>query len=288
MIDIDRRYRRRGPSGRRAPRPVATASAPPPTLTTIAAIVAFVAMVAMVAMVAVVAPAAFTGCLAGTKSSDSPEGAADDTEKTRIEMVERTCAARGVKDPEVLRAMREVPRHLYIPEPLRPHAYEDRPLPIGENQTISQPYIVALMTELAEVRPKEKVLEIGTGSGYQAAVLAAMKVEVWTIEILPALADRARGILTQQGHGGIHFRTGDGYAGWEEAAPFDAIIVTAAPDHIPRPLIDQLAVGGRLVIPVGDAWQELIRITRTPEGIVRESIIPVRFVPMTGEAQRRP
>jgi len=202
-------------------------------------------------------------------------------------MVALTIEARGVKSPAVLAAMRAVPRHAFVPEQIRAHAYEDRPLPIGEHQTISQPYIVALMTELADVAAGEKVLEIGTGSGYQAAVLAAMKAEVWSIEIIPALAARARAALEAEGYSGIHLREGDGYAGWKEAAPFDAIVVTAAPDHVPQPLIDQLAIGGRLIIPVGATYQELIRLTRTKEGLQRESVIPVRFVPMTGEAERK-
>ncbi len=217
----------------------------------------------------------------------APESSATDkTAAPRARMVALTIEARGVKDPAVLAAMRAVPRHAFVPGELQPYAYEDRPLPIGEHQTISQPYIVALMTELAEVTSGEKVLEVGTGSGYQAAILARMKAEVWSIEIIPALAERARSTLQAQGYAGIHLRAGDGYAGWKEAAPFDAIVVTAAPDHVPQPLIDQLAVGGRLIIPVGATYQELIRITRTKEGVRRESIIPVRFVPMTGEAER--
>jgi len=212
--------------------------------------------------------------------------APDRTAAARAAMVAQTIEARGVKDPAVLAAMRSVPRHAFVPEEIRAYAYDDRPLPIGERQTISQPYIVALMTELAEVAPGEKVLEVGTGSGYQAAVLAAMKADVWSIEIVAPLAERARADLAAQGYTGIRLRVGDGYAGWKEAAPFDAIIVTAAPDHVPQPLVDQLAVGGRLVIPVGATYQELIRITRTKDGIQRESVIPVRFVPMTGEAQR--
>jgi protein-L-isoaspartate(D-aspartate) O-methyltransferase len=226
-------------------------------------------------------PAAST---AGPTPSSAP--AKDETAAARDSMVALTIEARGVKDPAVLAAMRTVPRHAFITRELQPYAYDDRPLPIGERQTISQPYIVALMTELAEVASGEKVLEVGTGSGYQAAVLAQIGAEVWSIEIIPALAERARATLAAQGYAGIHLRAGDGYAGWKEAAPFDAIVVTAAPDHVPQPLIDQLAVGGRLIIPVGATYQELIRITRTKEGVRRESIIPVRFVPMTGEAER--
>ncbi len=236
-------------------------------------------------------------CLAeGTgpqQRSTDQAGAASGAEADRVhaerrrQMVARTIEARGITTPAVLRAMREVKRHLFVPEALHDHAYADRPLPIGENQTISQPYIVALMTDLADIAPGAKVLEIGTGSGYQAAVLAEMKAEVHTIEILPALAERAKEALTRAGYTSIRFRTGDGYAGWPEEAPFDAIVVTAAPGHVPQPLIDQLAVGGHLVIPVGEAWQELLRITRTTDGVTREAILPVRFVPMTGEAQKR-
>ena len=189
-------------------------------------------------------------------------------------------------DPAVLDAMRSVPRHLFVPEALRDLAYEDGPLPIGEGQTISQPYIVALMTELLHLRPGDRVLEVGTGSGYQAAVLAHMKARVHTIEIIPSLARSARGVLEGLGYAEIHFRVGDGYAGWPEAAPFDAIMVTAAPDHVPKPLVDQLRLGGRLIVPVGSSFQTLVAITRTPDGTREERIIPVRFVPMTGEAQR--
>jgi protein-L-isoaspartate(D-aspartate) O-methyltransferase len=167
-------------------------------------------------------------------------------------------------------------------------AYEDGPLPIGEGQTSSQPYIVALMSELLRVKAGEKVLEVGTGSGYQAAVLADMGVEVYTIEIVESLALSARKVLEELEYEGIRFRVGDGYRGWTEAAPFDGVIVTAAPDHVPQPLIDQLREGARMVIPVGAMNQELLVLTRTAEGVRREVAIPVRFVPMTGEAQIPP
>ena len=205
----------------------------------------------------------------------------------RLAMVRNTIESRGIEDPAVLDAMRAAPRHEFIPPQLRELAYADRPLPIGERQTISQPYIVALMTELARVGEGDRVLEVGTGSGYQAAVLAEIGAEVYTIEIIPALAARARGTLESLGYKGIVYRVGDGYRGWPEAAPFDAIIVTAAPGHVPQPLVDQLGPGGRLVIPVGTVYQKLIVITRTEGGTSQETIIPVRFVPMTGEAQRR-
>ena len=209
-------------------------------------------------------------------------------EEQREEMVTTQLAPRGITDPRVIEAMRAVPRHLFVPEAQRAHAYEDRALPVGEDQTISQPYIVALMSQLAKVEPGAKVLEVGTGSGYQAAILSRMGARVYTVEIVPTLAHRARKTLDSLGYRNIDYRVGDGYRGWAEAAPFAAILVTAAPDHVPRPLVDQLALGGRLVIPVGAGAQKLTVITRTGEGTRREEVIPVRFVPMTGEAERRP
>ncbi|MGH9869236.1 MAG: protein-L-isoaspartate(D-aspartate) O-methyltransferase [Candidatus Polarisedimenticolia bacterium] len=218
---------------------------------------------------------------------ETPQGVkADDAAAARERMVRTQIESRGVKDPEVLRAMRTVPRHAFVPEALQGAAHDDRPLPIGDGQTISQPYIVALMTELARPGKGRKVLEVGTGSGYQAAVLAEMQVDVYSIEILPELAKRGRAALEALGYASVHTRVGDGYAGWPEAAPFDAIVVTAAPDHVPQPLLDQLAPGGRLVIPVGKDVQSLTVFTRTADGIIREDVLPVRFVPMTGEAQR--
>jgi protein-L-isoaspartate(D-aspartate) O-methyltransferase len=203
-------------------------------------------------------------------------------------MVDTTIVSRGVTDPAVLAAMRRVKRHELVPAELRSRAYEDRPLPIGFDQTISQPYIVAAMTEAAQLSPGDKVLEVGTGSGYQAAVLAELPgVDVYSIEIVEPLARRTHELLAQMGYGKLHLRIGDGYRGWPEAAPFDAIIVTAAPEELPEPLIDQLAVGGRLVIPVGAAGEQDLRvITRGKDGTTSETLFPVRFVPMTGEAQR--
>ena len=195
---------------------------------------------------------------------------------------------RGVSDLRVLDAMGRVPRHLFVPEKVRPQAYEDFPLPIGSQQTISQPYIVALMTSLLDLRGGEKVLEIGTGSGYQAAVLSKVAGEVYTIEILGSLSESARKAIGGLGYDNIHFRVGDGYAGWPEAAPFDGILVTAAPEKVPQPLLDQLKVGGKLVIPVGSFFQDLLVYTRTATGIERKNVAPVRFVPMTGEAQKPP
>ena len=191
-----------------------------------------------------------------------------------------------MRDARVLEAMRKVPRHRFMPESQRAHAYDDRPLPIAHGQTISQPYIVALMSELADVKPGDTVLEVGTGSGYQAAVLAEMGVKVFSIEIIEPLAKQATATLSELGYGNkVEVRHGDGYAGWPGRAPFDAVIVTAAPPKIPKPLKQQLKVGGRLVIPVGKHYQSLIRVTRTKDGFREESVIPVRFVPMTGKAQ---
>lgn len=195
--------------------------------------------------------------------------------------------ARGVDDSAVLDAVRAVPRERFVPLALADQAHEDRPLPIGEHQTISQPYIVALMTELLEPEPGDTVLEIGTGSGYQAAVLAELVAHVYTIEIIEALAERADSTLRKLGYKNVTVRSGDGYQGWKEHAPFNGIIVTAAPDHVPQPLIDQLADGGNLVIPIGHDWQELRVLTREGKEIRERSVTPVRFVPMTGEAEER-
>lgn len=204
----------------------------------------------------------------------------------RERMVSRHIQARGIEDPAVLKAMREVPRHLFVPKSRRSAAYADHPLSIGKGQTISQPYIVASMTELLGLKPEHRVLEIGTGSGYQAAILAEIAKEVYTIEIIESLGKSARKLLEELGYRNIKFRIGDGYKGWPEAAPFDAIIVTAAPDHVPPPLLEQLKEGGRLVIPVGRFYQELKRFTKTEKGIKEENIYPVTFVPMTGEAEK--
>jgi protein-L-isoaspartate(D-aspartate) O-methyltransferase len=209
-----------------------------------------------------------------------------DRRAERESMVERQVATRGIHDAAVLDALRSVPRHQFVPLLARGEAYSDRPLPIGFDQTISQPYIVALMTELAEVQPGDRVLEIGTGSGYQAAVLASMGCTVFTIEIVNPLAERAAETLERLGYGSIQVRAGDGYVGWPEEAPFDAILVTAAPPRIPQPLLDQLADGGHLVAPVGEDIQHLTVVTRAAEDLNRRVVLPVRFVPMTGEVRR--
>jgi len=207
----------------------------------------------------------------------------------RERMVVEQIEARGVRDAAVLSAMRRVPRHRFMPEDVRPRAYLDGAAPIGHQQTISQPWIVASMTEQLELRQGARVLEVGTGSGYQAAVLAEMGAEVYSIEIVEPLAERASTILADLGYENVHVRAGDGYRGWPEAAPFDAIIVTAAPDHVPTPLVDQLAPGGRMAIPVGHRGSQGLRLlVRDEDGSIREEILyGVLFVPMTGEAQER-
>jgi len=208
----------------------------------------------------------------------------DDYRTLRESMVRRQISARGVEDPRVLAAMGRVPRHEFVPRDLQPAAYDDRPLPIGEGQTISQPFIVALMTEVLELSPDDRVLEIGTGSGYQAAVLAELTDHVYTIEIIESLGRRAEQTLVRLGYDRVRVKIGDGYLGWEEHAPFDAIIVTCAPERIPRPLIDQLAEGGRMVIPVGPRHaQELVLAVKEKGQVRQQEIIPVLFVPMTGE-----
>jgi protein-L-isoaspartate(D-aspartate) O-methyltransferase len=226
--------------------------------------------------------AALLGCAAERAQGDAERA------EERARMVTEQIAGRGVRDERVLAALRKVPRHRFVPEAERSGAYQDHPLPIGSRQTISQPYIVAVMSELAEVAPGERVLEVGTGSGYQAAVLAELGAEVHSIEIVPELAASARETLRALGYERVNVLTGDGYRGLPERAPFDAILVTAAPDHVPQPLLDQLAVGGRLVIPVGDESQQLRVLERTARGIQDLPVFDVRFVPMTGEAQRKP
>ncbi|HOD38291.1 MAG TPA: protein-L-isoaspartate(D-aspartate) O-methyltransferase [Candidatus Marinimicrobia bacterium] len=199
----------------------------------------------------------------------------------RQKMVNEQIIARGVRAESVIKAMQKVERHLFVPEQYRNFAYSDRPLPIGEGQTISQPYIVALMTELLDLKKSDKVLEIGTGSGYQAAILAEICDSVYTIEIIPSLGKQAQALLRELGYHNIHCKIGDGYLGWPEHAPYDGIIVTCAPSKIPQPLKEQLAEGGRMVIPVGATYtQELVLVTKTKGKLIQKSVIPVRFVPM--------
>ena len=228
------------------------------------------------------------GSAGGPPASGSPAGGASDPyAPQRVRMVEEQLRRRDITDPRVLDVMRRVPRHLFVPESERRLAYADGPLPIGYDQTISQPYIVALMTELAHPRPDARALDIGTGSGYQAAVLAELVQEVYSIEILCPLADEARVRLDRLGYRNIEVRCGDGYRGWPEHAPFDVIILAAAPDHIPQPLIDQLAPGGHLVLPVGEYDQELVDVEKRADGtVIKRNVIPVRFVPMTGESEK--
>ena len=202
-------------------------------------------------------------------------------EQRRLDMVDRQIESRGVTAPHVLDAMRKVPRERFVPPELVARAYDDSPLPIGLGQTISQPYIVAYMTELLRIAPGHRVLEIGTGSGYQAAILGSLASDVYTIEIVPALARRAAAVLKELGYGNVHVREGDGYAGWPEVAPFDRILVTAAPETIPKPLLDQLAPDGVLVAPVGSTTQWIVVAEKTGQGIVERRTIPVRFVPFT-------
>lgn len=217
----------------------------------------------------------------------SGELRAADTDFTaaRRRMVEEQLAGpgRGLTNAQVLAAMRKVPRHEFVPASLRAQAYDDHPLPIGHGQTISQPFIVAFMTEKLEPKPTDKVLEIGTGSGYQAAVLAGLVNKIYTIEIVEPLARRAEADLKRLGYTNVMVRAGDGYKGWPEAAPFDAIIVTCAPDHVPQPLVNQLKEGGRMIIPVGPAGnQELFILQKKGGKVEQRAILPVRFVPMTG------
>lgn len=219
------------------------------------------------------------------QASTTPPETEDPYRQVRIKMVEETIEARGVSDPQVLAAMRKVPRHLFVPPEYIPQAYEDHPLPIGYGQTISQPYIVAWMTELLELKKGDKVLEIGTGSGYQAAVLAELEgVEVYTIEIIPELAESAAKRLEALGYGKVKTKQGDGYFGWPEYAPFDAIIVTAAPDHLPSPLVAQLKDGGRLVIPIGPPglFQSMWKFVLEKGDLKGYNLGGVSFVPLTG------
>jgi len=211
--------------------------------------------------------------------------AVDKFEEKRKSMVKNQITRRGVRDPKVLTAMNKVPREKFVPFGVKNSAYEDNPLPIGYEQTISQPYIVAYMTEALRLKKSDRVLEIGTGSGYQAAILGEIVKEVYTIEIVPPLGKRAKKLLKGLGYKNIHVKIGDGYHGWKEHAPFDAIILTAAPPKVPRPLIEQLSEGGRLIAPVGRFFQELVLITKRKGKTITNSLIPVRFVPMTGTAQ---
>lgn len=227
------------------------------------------------------------GCLACATGPSEEASPAQSAEREKLltarrrDMVATQIRARGINDPAVLTAMEKVQRHRFVLEGDIEYTYADTPISIGLGQTISQPYIVAFMTEAMKVRPTDKVLEIGTGSGYQAAVLGELAREVYTIEIVPQLAERSTRLLKELGYQNVHVRAGDGYAGWPEQAPFDAVMVTAAPDHVPQPLVDQLKPGGRLVIPVGKENQELLVMAKTADGLREEGRLPVRFVPLT-------
>jgi protein-L-isoaspartate(D-aspartate) O-methyltransferase len=203
-------------------------------------------------------------------------------------MVERQLRPRGIDDPRTLRAMAKVPREKFVAKELRASAYEDHPLPIGYGQTISQPFIVAFMTQELKPKPADRVLEIGTGSGYQAAVLAELVAEVYTIEIVKPLAQEAEIRLRELGYKNIHVKAGDGYKGWPEHAPFDAIIVTAAPDHVPQPLVEQLKEGGRMIIPVGKTFAQELYLLEKRGGVVKQTaVVPVKFVPLTRESDEK-
>lgn len=232
----------------------------------------------------------FLACHSSVGPNDSVDAqtkkdraAFDERTVERREMVEQQIKARGITSAAVLKAMLKVPRHKFVPESYSKYAYADGPLPIGLGQTISQPFIVAYMTEAADISGNEKVLEIGTGSGYQAAVLGEIAEEVYSIEILPELADRAAKTLGELGYKNVTVKAGNGYLGWPEHAPFDAILVTAAPDEIPNALVEQLAVGGIMVVPVGKGDQEMVLVTKNADGITERRTIRVRFVPMTGK-----
>ena len=234
-----------------------------------------------VAQFLILVAAAATGC--GQTAAPVFDFAAQ-----RQRMVERQLKARDIKDERVLGTMAKVPREEFVPADERGEAYEDGPLPIGHGQTISQPYIVAFMTERLRPKPSDRVLEIGTGSGYQAAILAGLVAEIYTIEIIEPLAKNADATLQRLGYQNVHVKVGDGYRGWPEQAPFDAITVTCAPDHVPQPLIEQLKEGGRMIIPVGGFGnQELYLLEKKNGQLQRRAVLPVRFVPMAGEAQKK-
>src|SRR6266446_2780552 len=233
----------------------------------------------IVAQYLLFAAVAATGC--GQQAPPSSDFAAQ-----RQRMVEQQLKTRGIKDERVLAAMAKVPREEFIPVDARADAYEDGPLPIGYDQTISQPYIVAFMTEQLRPKPGDRVLEIGSGSGYQAAILAELSAEVYSIEIIEPLAKTAEATLRRLGYKNVHVKIGDGYQGWPEHAPYDAVIVTCAPDHVPRPLVEQLKEGGRIIIPVGSPDDQQLYLLEKKDGRLQQrTVLPVRFVPMTGEAR---
>ena len=233
---------------------------------------------------------AVLGLAALACSGGVPDGQLPDRDwaSERQRMVDQQLRARDIRDPRVLDAMARVPRHLFIPTVNRTEAYQDSPVPIGYGQTISQPYIVAFMTQALEIEPNDRVLEIGTGCGYQAAVLSVLAKQVYSIEIIGALADCARGTLASLGYRNVEVRTGNGYLGWPEHAPFDRIMVTAAPDEVPQTLVQQLRLGGLMAVPVGTVMQELRILRRTETGTETLGTLPVRFVPMTNKPKDTP
>ena len=237
---------------------------------------------------------AWLGMISGCHSrvSPAPEKLIQEDPRTeaRMKMIREQLIGpgRGITHAGVLKAMETVPRHEFVEAAQQGEAYEDRPLPIGHGQTISQPYVVAYMTEVLDPRPEDRVLEVGTGSGYQAAILSRLVSEVFTIEIVAPLGEQAMRTLARLDYRNVHVRTGDGYQGWPSEAPFDAVIVTCAPDHVPQPLVDQLKEGGRMIIPVGNQLSQELVLLEKEQGVLHQrSVLPVRFVPMTGEAQRK-
>jgi len=223
--------------------------------------------------------------LAVVLSLAAPARAGESLDGLRHSMVEQQVRQRGITQPDVLAAMEQVPRHLFVPDSLRADAYSDRPLELGQGRTVYQPYMVALMTSLLDLKKGDKVLEIGTGSGYHAAVLSRIAREVYSIEIVEPIASQASKRLSVLGYHNVEIRVGDGYKGWPEKAPFDAILLSAAPPHVPKRLIDQLRVGGKMVAPVGGLLQDLLVITKAADGIEKRTVIPVRLLPMTGKVQ---
>jgi len=221
-----------------------------------------------------------------TTYADEKSTTEDTLTSFRRNMVEQQIKARGISDSNLLEAMIKVKRHLFVPLRYKYLAYNDYPIPIDKDQTISQPYIVAIMTELAQINRSDKVLEVGTGSGYQAAILGELADSVFSIEIISELAEKAEKLLNEIGYDNIFIKCDDGFNGWEEHAPYDAIIVTCAPPDIPQMLFEQLKKNGRMIIPVGTYWQELMLITKNKGKVIKKEIIPVRFVPMTGEAEK--
>jgi protein-L-isoaspartate(D-aspartate) O-methyltransferase len=239
----------------------------------------------MALFTAALAASLVAACLVACASDAGGGGEQPDSEAAyalkRRQMVDSQIRGRGIRDPRVLAALEKVPRHRFVSAGDEGGAYGDHPLSIGSGQTISQPYIVAYMTEALALEKEDRVLEIGTGSGYQAAVLGELVAEVYTIEIIEELATKATNVLADLGYANVHVRHGDGYQGWPEHAPFDAVIVTAAPDHVPQPLVEQLKMSGRIVVPVGRNEQDLLVLTRTPAGLREDARLPVRFVPLT-------